>query len=490
MRKFYIIGLIVALAACSGGSTSPSTIPAPDNSGSVEKYTVGGVVSGLTGTLILQDNSGDDLTLTSNDAFTFATSLADGSTYAVTIKTQPTGLSCALSNGSGTLKAQNVTNVTIVCRKAMIAYYSSRNLDGSNSANTNSTTNIWVVNFDGTESRAITKAVAVSGDGGGYQPQWSPKGNQLVFSSSLKLPDGGNADGSAHNLWVANADGSGLKPITTNTHVISGRPQWSPDGQKVVFASWQNIDGSDAGGAQNIWVINADGSGLKALTTITGANNPGLIISAEFPQWSPDGTKIIFFSNRKLDGSDAMNDNQAGNVWVMNGDGSGLKPLTSFTTVGVYNPQWSPDGSKIVFVSTNIWVMNSDGSGLKAITSNMYVSQPQWSPDGGKIVYQSWQKPDGSIASNGPVNVWIMNADGSNQNPVTFVTASNITCANPQWSSDGSMIVFQSNQKVDGSDASGGTGNIWVVGVDGSGLKALTTITVQGVTSGFPQWSF
>lgn len=489
MKHCGVLMMVWLLTACSGGST-PSSTPSPDVSGSTAKYTVGGTVFGLVGTLVLQNNAGDDLTLTSNDGFTFATAIADGSAYAVTIKSQPSGVSCAISNGSGTLKGQNITNVTITCGKAMIAYYSSRSLDGGNSANTNSTTNIWVVNFDGTESRAITKATAVSGDGGGYQPQWSAKANQLVFSSSLKLPDGGNADGTAHNIWVANADGSELKPITTNTHVTSGRPQWSPDGQKVVFVSWQNIDGSDAGGSQNIWVINADGSGLKALTTITGASNPGLIISAEFPQWSPDGTKVIFFSNRKLDGSDAMNDNQASNVWIMNSDGSNLKPLTSFTTVGVYNPQWSPDGSKIVFVSTNIWVMNSDGSNLKAITSNINASQPQWSPDGSKIVYQSWQKSDGTVSLNGPVNIWIMNADGSNPKPITFVTASNIACANPQWSADGSMIVFQSNQKVDGSDASGGTVNIWVVGVDGSGLKALTSITAQGVTSGFPQWSY
>lgn len=486
MKRFGI--LIVAgllITACSGGST-PSSTPSPDVSGTAAKYTVGGTVSGLAGTLVLQNNAGDDLTLTSNDAFAFSTLIADGSAYAVTIKNQPSGLSCAISNGSGTLKGQNITNVTIACGKAMIAYYSSRNLDGSNSANTNSTTNIWVVNFDGTESRAITQAVAVSGDGGGYQPQWSPTGNQLVFSSSLKLPDGGNADGAAHNIWIANADGTGLKPLTTFTQVVTGRPQWSPDGQKVVFISWQNLDGSDSGGNQNVWVVNVDGTGLKPLTTITVAGT----VATEFPQWSPDGTKIVFYSNRKLDGSNAMNDNQVSNVWLINADGTGLKPLTTFTTVGVLNPQWSPDGSKVVFVSTNIQVINTDGSGLKAITSNVYASQPQWSPDGSKIVYQSWQKPDGSISSNGPVNIWIMNADGSNQKPVTFVTASNIACANPQWSADGSMIVFQSNQKVDGSDASGGTGNIWVVGVDGGGLKALTTITVQGVTSGFPQWSY
>jgi len=490
MKRYIALILMGLLAACSGAST-PSSTPTPDTSDSATKYTIGGEVSGLSGTLVLQNNSADDLTLSSNGAFSFVTALADGYSYAVTIKSQPSGLSCAVNNGSGTLNAQNVTTVTIYCGKARVAYYSSRNIDGSNSANTNLTTNIWIVNFDGTDSKAITTATAVSGDGGGYQPQWSPKNNQLVFSSSLKLPDGGNADGTAHNIWVANSDGTGLKPITTDTNVTSGRPQWSPDGQKVVFVSWKKVDGSDVnGGTQNIWVVGVDGTGLKALTSMTGGNNPSQMISAEFPQWSPDGTKIIFFSNRKLDGSDAINDNQASNVWIMDNDGSGLKPLTTLTTVGVYNPQWSPDGSKIVFVSTNIMTINADGTDLKAITSNISASQPQWSPDGNKIAYQFWQKLDGTNSSGEAVNIWIMNADGSNQKPVTSVTASGIACANPQWSSDGSMIVFQSNQKVDGSNVNGGTQNIWVVGADGTGLKALTAITAQGVTSGFPQWSF
>lgn len=78
-------------------------------------YTVGGTVSGLNGTLVLQDNSTDDLSITTSGTFTFAKALANGSSYAVTIKTQPTAQSCYGTNLTGTIAGANVTNVTLSC---------------------------------------------------------------------------------------------------------------------------------------------------------------------------------------------------------------------------------------------------------------------------------------------------------------------------------------------------------------------------------------
>ena len=80
-------------------------------------FTVGGVVSGLSGTLVLQNNSGDDLTLTSAGDFTFSSPLPDNSDYAITVKTQPSGSTCLISNGAGTIAGSNVTNVTVTCSK-------------------------------------------------------------------------------------------------------------------------------------------------------------------------------------------------------------------------------------------------------------------------------------------------------------------------------------------------------------------------------------
>lgn len=78
-------------------------------------YTVGGSVSGLTGTLVLQDNGGDDLSISINGPFSFASAMAHGLSYAVTVKTQPLGQHCTLSNSSGTVSATNITNVTAIC---------------------------------------------------------------------------------------------------------------------------------------------------------------------------------------------------------------------------------------------------------------------------------------------------------------------------------------------------------------------------------------
>ncbi len=78
-------------------------------------YTIGGTVSGLTGTAVLQDNNGDNLTLTANGAFTFATALADTATYYVTVQTNPSGQTCTVTDGSGAVIAANVTTVTVTC---------------------------------------------------------------------------------------------------------------------------------------------------------------------------------------------------------------------------------------------------------------------------------------------------------------------------------------------------------------------------------------
>jgi len=81
----------------------------------VTEHTVGGTVSGLTGTLTLQNNGGDDLDVSADGSFTFATALSDGSAYAVTILAQPAGQTCEVTNGSGTISGADVTTVVVDC---------------------------------------------------------------------------------------------------------------------------------------------------------------------------------------------------------------------------------------------------------------------------------------------------------------------------------------------------------------------------------------
>jgi peptidyl-prolyl cis-trans isomerase A (cyclophilin A) len=104
--RFYLFALAsaVMLVSCGGGGGTPT-------------YTVGGTVSGLTsGSLVLKNNAGDALTISANStSFTFTTAQVSGSTYAVAVGIQPSGLACSVANGGGTIASANVTGVTITC---------------------------------------------------------------------------------------------------------------------------------------------------------------------------------------------------------------------------------------------------------------------------------------------------------------------------------------------------------------------------------------
>jgi Bacterial Ig-like domain len=92
----------IGLAACGGGSAAPT-------------YSIAVTVSGLSGTLVLQNNNSDVLSAAANGVFTFASRLLGASAYAVTVKTQPTGQTCVVANGTGIVNGSNVTNVTAIC---------------------------------------------------------------------------------------------------------------------------------------------------------------------------------------------------------------------------------------------------------------------------------------------------------------------------------------------------------------------------------------
>ena len=92
---------LAALSACGGSSDD-------------KKYSIGGTPGGLSGTLVLQNNGADNLTITTNGAFTFKNKVKSGSAYAVTVATQPAGQTCAVVSGSGTASA-DVTSVAVTC---------------------------------------------------------------------------------------------------------------------------------------------------------------------------------------------------------------------------------------------------------------------------------------------------------------------------------------------------------------------------------------
>ena len=161
-------------------------------------------------------------------------------------------------------------------------------------------------------------------------------------------------------IYVMNADGSGVSRLT-NTPATDIDPAWSPDGRRIAFAS----DGDGTHRIYDIYVMNADGSGVTRLT-----NDP---VTAWGPAWSPDGTKIAFESYR--DGN--------GEIYVMNPDGSAVTNLTHDPADDAW-PAWSPDGAKIAFARENesykdeIYVMSPDGSGVTRLSDSG--REPAWKP--------------------------------------------------------------------------------------------------------------
>lgn len=206
-------------------------------------------------------------------------------------------------------------------------------------------------------------------------------------------------------------------------------------------------------GDEAIYTVNSDGTNESLIPGQSGSNND--------PEWSPDGKRIAFVSTR--DGS--------AQIYLMGADGDGVIRLTTREGVGIgptnLSPAWSPDGSRIAFVSdrdghAEIYAMNSDGTDAVRLTvSKSWNGDPAWSPDGSRIAFASER--------TGASAIWVMNADGTGLRQVTTPVVSE---SRPAWSPDGSKIAFS---EALGSSLSGSYAEvIALINADGSGLTILT----------------
>ncbi|MEW6232010.1 MAG: protein kinase [Chloroflexota bacterium] len=208
---------------------------------------------------------------------------------------------------------------------------------------------IYVKNADGSGGRRLADHPAEDGF-----PAWSPDGRRIVFSSDRnrqRWPDGLMP----HSLYIMDADGSKLTPLTytgyADTEANDMFPSWSPDGTRIVFHR-----------SCDLAVVKPDGSGLAILVP----REPGLRCAA-YPAWSKDSRRIAFSSPRP--GPECPETGPCyHDFYVVNADGSGLLKLATLVSEGPMGSYivWSPDGNQVAFAvggDRNYVVMNSDGSG-------------------------------------------------------------------------------------------------------------------------------
>jgi Tol biopolymer transport system component len=254
-----------------------------------------------------------------------------------------------------------------------------------------------------------------------------------------------------NDIWLMNPDGTGKINITNAPTSEEGSPSWSPDGTRIVFVS--NRD--DING--EIYVMNADGTGVTRLT-----NNTFLDGS---PAWSPLGNKIAFISQRLTNNLD---------IFVMNPDGTNQTRLT--THAGNESaPAWSPDGSRIAFHDFDdydIYTVNADGTGLTNVTNSPTFQElsPSWSPDGSKIAI--------SRHTGTTFEIFVMNPDGTG---LTSITPNNSSMT-PVWSPDGTRMVIERPVPF------GTPLELFVMNSDGTGAVNVGNTAANEYSSGASWW--
>lgn len=204
---------------------------------------------------------------------------------------------------------------------------------------------LWVYRLSDRSFRRLpTGHVALGG-------AFSPDGARLAFTA---------ADGADTDVWVAAADGTGARRLTT-TGALDLSPTWSPDGRRLAFVS-------DRAGTPQLFVMNADGSGQRRLTFQGNYN--------QTPQWSPRGDLIAFT---------ARDERKVFDVFVISPDTGKIDRVTQDQGRTNEEPTWAPNGRLLAFTSDRagapqLMISDPRGERQAAATTGAELSTPAWGP--------------------------------------------------------------------------------------------------------------
>ena len=255
---------------------------------------------------------------------------------------------------------------------------------------------------------------------------------------------------------------------------------------------------ASAGAADSLMGLAAFSADSLTLSRLDGSDrhvvNGGLPGSQVHPDWSPDGNQLVFIQE---DSDQAAADGHTSEaIWIMNADGSNphvVVPADN-TCCGQDHPYWSPDGKMIAFThyagptTSQIVLVGVDGTNRRVLTETtapLFLDQAHWSPDGSTLAVEvDQQTADGSDVAGSAIGI-IPLATGQ----LKVLTAFDQFYSYPDWRGDGNALVFDSNGLSLWENLPiGKATNLFTINVDGTDLTQLTHNPVDGRRATQADW--
>ncbi|HTE66795.1 MAG TPA: hypothetical protein VK736_11155 [Candidatus Binatia bacterium] len=265
----------------------------------------------------------------------------------------------------------------------------------------------------------------------------------IVFEHFGQAPDGSTTtfDPDLRQIWLVHADGTNLHELAPGTPVGKASPDISPDGSKVVFNSWQD--------PTQIWEASIEGGQPVLVSTDCEAATACL---EHDPTYSPDGKRVAFM---RVEGTGSSQSSVIGVRDLETHQVTLLETTRVLLATGdLAQPTWSPDGLQIAYhrntqaatderpTKIRIEVVNVDDTGLRELPAPVGEAQagdPDWSPDGSLIVFSTMPNREGEGTSGSP-GIFTIRPDGTGLTDVCG------TCLQggiaPSWTPDGEHILF------------------------------------------------